>query len=898
MNNINSKKIMPFFERINSISLKDRIFKWEEVLSLSKDAYDEFKFFEHNYYNNLKESLKLTDNIHSKKLTQLFEKVNCISLKDRIFNWDSFLELSKYSYESINFFEQNYYHFNKEKISPNIIKEDKKEINNLIEENKLKYNTNQLEKEICKINEEKKQLSNLLLEKEKIIGKMSNEINQFKNDLEKKILIQKEEKDKLIEHYSKLNSNIQYLERNNKDLYLKASEYSDLSELYLDQNKKLKEEIEKLKNEKENIIDPINRKYDKKELDILESNILESISNLSILEEDKNKLNKYYAKLKNNILLLEFKNTSLRTKLIEKSNLSNPYSCEIEELKNENKKLSNLILEYEKKINYLSKEISDSKKLFHEKTNKLENVIINLNLENKTLKSEIIDSFNETEKVQQEKNQLSSLIFEYENKINNLSKELSNSKYLIEEISKKFSKENNLVILEEKKVIDIDNVYEKIDITDNLENFSFEENNKEYSLEEEGTGSQNRERLNLSEQEVYDLNKIWTPNTNFISVQQCFNETTRLYLFLIEEIRKFFIERKTSLEKKIEIIAKKNFLQYHDYSYWEYRIRTDLFKVSESIVGNTYKYNTKIDISNYSHNFNLLDKHLFQYIEKKIDTYKIKISKATFETEVELNSISKNRWKIYIEEIENNINKDNLDKTISKIETLISENNDNTNLFNIFYSGFQIMSKYDSKQSLVYYSQYVLSLKNQNKKYKNIPTEIKKFIFKKNDDFNKFNNILERFLENKSKEFLKTSLNGLFNSNNKKRVVLNRYSINETIESHINTLDKLNSILSDEDTINTLNTEKIEIKNIENNKNNESIFSDIEKDLIKLILEKKELLDEEVSNFASKHNKFKNQLINSINELAFDIFDDNIIEEEENIYKISEYYIDKVITLI
>jgi hypothetical protein len=102
-----------------------------------------------------------------------------------------------------------------------------------------------------------------------------------------------------------------------------------------------------------------------------------------------------------------------------------------------------------------------------------------------------------------------------------------------------------------------------------------------------------------------------------------------------------------------------------------------------------------------------------------------------------------------------------------------------------------------------------------------------------------------------------------------------------------------------------INSEEIELKIISKTNNREpSLFVDgislneIQADAIALLVEKSYCITaNEIDNYCKLNGIFKNQLIDSINEICYEVIDDVLIEEDSGTYTLNENYYQKMLKL-
>jgi hypothetical protein len=157
-------------------------------------------------------------------------------------------------------------------------------------------------------------------------------------------------------------------------------------------------------------------------------------------------------------------------------------------------------------------------------------------------------------------------------------------------------------------------------------------------------------------------------------------------------------------------------------------------------------------------------------------------------------------------------------------------------------------------------------------------------LFKTNEQLNNFERIFKEFLNYKNTDDVIAKTPSIY----RKKIKLNDTSILEVLQQHSGTVELLNEYLKDEDDIKKeINEEKITPLHHTTN-----IFTSIQLNALNLFLENNfSVLQSEIELFSKSNGVFKNQLIESINDLCYDTIDDVLIEESDDCYTInSDYY--------
>lgn len=275
-----------------------------------------------------------------------------------------------------------------------------------------------------------------------------------------------------------------------------------------------------------------------------------------------------------------------------------------------------------------------------------------------------------------------------------------------------------------------------------------------------------------------------------------------------------------------------------------------------------------------------------------------------------MNESNTTRWKSKFEIITQTYT--NTEDFENQIIRLAEENIKNPSVENIFYEASKFMAKLDKSSSLKLYIYYIdFDLKSSKFDNKQMNKTIQKSLFKTNEQLVEFEGILNDFIKDKQLENALKKVSYLYEPKRKK-IVIDRNSIQEVQKQHSGTVNLLNEYLHDEleDEVKTSDfkeeneTEEIQI-HINNDDNTESAISRFNSDLHLSELQKEVLEIFEKSSFSISQNeleevlKSKNQMmssvIDSINESCYETLDDVLIEEEDDYFTIFPDYYKKLL---
>lgn len=436
-------------------------------------------------------------------------------------------------------------------------------------------------------------------------------------------------------------------------------------------------------------------------------------------------------------------------------------------------------------------------------------------------------------------------------------------------------------------------------------------------------GSKYKTKLNLNDEEVKLLNKLWYPSNNFCSVEYCCIEILKLYISVISDLKANYVKEGTTIDAQFlyvaDVIARKHFKYKNGSQNYKYCIETTanefyshLFKHCENVVREYYGHKRKINIDTY-YNTTAEAKTEFEtkIISKVSDLLLVLISKVTppdEATDIELYSQNTNRWKIKFEELTTSYN-ENPKEFIYSIISLGKLNIKNPSIENIFFEASKFIAKYDKEAALSLYVHYLYhDLKSASFDNKQLTKTIQKSLFKTNEQLHDFEIIVSELIKDQDLDKALKSVSTVYKIKRKK-IQLNTDSIKGVQQQHSGTVELLNEYLKDdfEDENNSIKSQeisneeiKIEIiqKSEEVNKSvfvSELSFTPIHRTVLELFVKSNFSVPQvELEAFAKSKGIFKNQLIESINDTCYEFLDDLLIEEEDYYYTINTNYFQRI----
>lgn len=452
-------------------------------------------------------------------------------------------------------------------------------------------------------------------------------------------------------------------------------------------------------------------------------------------------------------------------------------------------------------------------------------------------------------------------------------------------------------------------------------NYSSIEKENIYSYEEYWKlGNNYKDKLNLNQEEVELLNKIYSPSNNFFNLEYCRLEILKLYISLISELKNKYNQEGTTIEAQFlsvaNVIAKRQNLN-HSYTYGINSIINEfyshIFKYCENTVREVYGHKRKLSVDTYYTDKEVKEDFETKIISKVSELLPLLISKVALPdeaTEIELYSQNTNRWKIKFEELTRDYN-ENSNEFIDSIYSLASLNEKNASIENIFFEASKFISKYNKESALTFYIYYLhCDLKSDTFNYKQLTKTIQKSLFNSNEQLHDFEKIIIELIKDKDLDKALESVSKIYKVKRKK-IQLNTASIKEVQQQHSTTVELLNEYLNDdfEDENNTIksqeiNSEEIQIKITQKNEEvhqssfiSELTFTAIHTTALELFAKSNfSVSQSEFEVFAKSKGVFKNQLIESINDTCYEFLDDVLIDDEDDYYTINTNYFQRIST--
>jgi len=431
-----------------------------------------------------------------------------------------------------------------------------------------------------------------------------------------------------------------------------------------------------------------------------------------------------------------------------------------------------------------------------------------------------------------------------------------------------------------------------------------------------------KKSLNLTEDDVKLLNKIWYPNNNFTRIEYCCKEIIKLYIAVIAALNKMYKVEDTTLEEDLlgiaDLVARKHYRYRngsHNYRYSLEPTTNELyniiFKYCENCVREAYGHKRKLNtMLKYNHEEvkTAFESKIVLKLDTILPTLTASITPPDDATELELNTQNTLRWKSKFTEITANFS-GNAEAFLEAIIVLGNANKNNPSVENIFFEASKFIAKQSKKAALKLYVYYLYyDLKSATFDNKQLTKTVQKSLFNTNEQLHSFEQIISELINDRN---LDKALNAVTNvyEIKRKRIQLDKTTIKEVQQLHSGTVELLNEYLRDdfEDDHNTIkaeeiSTEEIQIEitqKIETARRSiylcELSFTNEHISVLDLFSKNSlSILQSEMEEFAKSKGIFKNQIIESINETCYETLDDVLIEEDDDYYTILPEYYNKI----
>lgn len=433
-------------------------------------------------------------------------------------------------------------------------------------------------------------------------------------------------------------------------------------------------------------------------------------------------------------------------------------------------------------------------------------------------------------------------------------------------------------------------------------------------------GARYKTKLNLTKEQSEILNNFYYSSNNFSGIEFCNLEIIKLFLATIKELKNRYSKKEKPLQHQFEIIgdiiARKHF-KYRANSYnYKYIIESTpkdiysiAFKWCENAVRELYGHKRKVSTDTYYTHVEIITvlDEITSNIKDVINSLLPTVTEPDEATEIELYSKNTNRWKQKFEKISADLSDGK--KFIEEIKRLAYLNKRNPSIENIYFEASKCIAPINKEASLTLYIYYLYQdLNSSTFDNKKLTKTIQKSLFKTNEQLHDFEEVVSELIKDRKLDKALEAVSKVYVPKRKK-IALDREAIKEVNQRHSGTVELLNEYLKDEFeddeniiTTKELNTEElqIEITHKIDSPTSSILTNDIlldtnQSDLLKLFVKSSLTVPQtEMDAFVKSKGLFKNQFIESINDVCYEVLDDVLIEEEDDNYIINENYYQRI----
>lgn len=454
--------------------------------------------------------------------------------------------------------------------------------------------------------------------------------------------------------------------------------------------------------------------------------------------------------------------------------------------------------------------------------------------------------------------------------------------------------------------------------------YQFEQGYYQYDPDQYKLGRIYQSQLGLNDNEVLLLNKFYNQSNVFTSIEGCLIAVINQYLFVLKSFDKFINEENSSFEKEVKFFKKKIKHFYKDNSEYGYsnidyinqiaetEIFQTIFRRVENFIRQELGHTRKLKTEFFYNLHNLdteFETRIGDVVDKINESNKESIEQPDKKTQILLNAQNVNRWKMEFSELKENFKQENQSDFLESISHLEEVNQKNPNIEHIFYEASKFIAKHDKVKALQFYAKYIYyDLKSKKFDNKQLNKTIQKSLFKNEVQIENFKDIIAKLIETGDIERALKEILVIYIPKRKK-IKLDRTEIREVAKKHDSTVELLNEYLVSDEEDETLsekinkesNEEEIEIVVAVESKSESPFkqtlnFNKTQIEILQIMQTNTLVISQsKVDEFALKNGMFKNQLIDSINEICFDLLEgEPLIEEEEENYVIEKSYYQEI----
>lgn len=433
-------------------------------------------------------------------------------------------------------------------------------------------------------------------------------------------------------------------------------------------------------------------------------------------------------------------------------------------------------------------------------------------------------------------------------------------------------------------------------------------------------GDKYKDELKLEKKQIQLVNQLIDTDNKFNSIKFCEIHLIKLLFDCLNHLDKYYgSEELAKIKTEIFDAEARKHYRYKQGSNNYKRVLEELnvnfiqcvFKTCENELRDFLSVGRKTDLIWYLRSKEALNIFeikiaiiLSSYIKERLSL----INEIDAESEILINNYNRSRYKLSLERIKAGFKENDIDEFKQRIADLETKNNGNPYLENIYYEASKFISKYNKQLALEYYIQYIYhDLKSPSFDNKQLSKTIQKNLFSNSEQFERFQKIINNLIKDKNLNNALLAVSTIYEAKRKK-IQLDRKTIDEVQQQHTGTVELLNEYLRDEMIEDETNHDQnhnnvelvIEIISLKENSGNPKFVTGInlnenQNAALELFIKNDfSIAQTEIEGFAKSRGLFKNQLIDSINESCFEILDDILIEEEDDYYTINQEYFKKI----
>jgi hypothetical protein len=269
-----------------------------------------------------------------------------------------------------------------------------------------------------------------------------------------------------------------------------------------------------------------------------------------------------------------------------------------------------------------------------------------------------------------------------------------------------------------------------------------------------------------------------------------------------------------------------------------------------------------------------------------------------------LNEASTTRWRDRFHRITGNVPANDLDSVVASLYELARMNVRNPSVEHVYYEASKFMVPLDKLESLRLYLHYVWhDLHSVVVDNKQLNKTIQKKLFSNEHQLKKFTGIIDELSRTRDLKAALAALENIFKAP-RKVIVLDTLLIKKVEEQHSGTVAVLSEYLQDEEEVYELKAPVQQPTILEEALASTGLstvqpsidLSSIQLAFLDLFAPDFNIDTVSAEDFAKEHGVFKNQLIDGINELCYELLDDVLIEESAEGYETNPDYFKQIIS--